>query len=211
MRYVSIDIETSGLDSENNQVLSIGAIIEDTKLKLPWDEVPKFNAIVLQRQISGSPRALTMNKGIVELMGEYLEGDNELKEKHRKYSGYNFYYPEEVIKEFYYFLYNNYGAIKGEYETPPITSNTKFILINVAGKNFGTFDQMFLQKLPWWQKIIRVKQRIIDPAVLCCDWNMDDELPSLKKCKERLKVEGVVTHNALEDAWDVIQVLRKFY
>lgn len=30
MKYVSIDIETSGLDPEINNVLSIGAVIEDT-------------------------------------------------------------------------------------------------------------------------------------------------------------------------------------
>jgi hypothetical protein len=26
-----------------------------------------------------------------------------------------------------------------------------------------------------------------------------------------MNVEGIVTHNALEDAWDVIEILRKFY
>jgi len=211
MKYVSIDIETTGLDPENNQILSIGAIIEDTAKKLNFEDIPKFNAIVLQRQIVGSARAITMNKGLIELIGEYLEADNETKEKHRKYSGFNFYEPDEVIKEFYYFLYNNYGTIESEYEIPSIIRNTKHILINVAGKNFGTFDQMFLKQLPWWQKIIRVKQRIIDPAILCCDWVKDDELPSLKICKERLGVDGIVAHNALEDAWDVIQILRKFY
>lgn len=211
MKYVSIDVETTGLDPENNQILSIGAIIEDTTKKLNFEDIPKFNAIVLQRQINGSPRAITMNKEIIELIGEYLEGDAETKEKHRKYSGFDFYEPEEVIKEFYYFLYNNYGIVESEYERPLINGNTKYILINVAGKNFGTFDQMFLKQLPWWQKIIRVRQRIMDPAILCCDWSKDEELPSLKICKERLEIKGIVTHNALEDAWDVIQILRKFY
>lgn len=28
---------------------------------------------------------------------------------------------------------------------------------------------------------------------------------------KRVKIYGVVTHDALEDAWDVIKVLRKFY
>lgn len=210
MKYISIDIETSGLDPVNNQVLSIGAIVEDTQLKLPWDEIPKFNAIVLQRQITGSPRALDMNKGIIQLMGEYLDGDTEIRAKHDKYSGSIFCDPEDVVKEFYKFLMIYHEGKKEPYDCP-INSNTKHILINVAGKNFGTFDQVFLQKLPWWQKLIRVRQRIFDPAILCMDWDNDEELPSLTKCKERLHVDGITSHEALKDAWDVVQVLRKFY
>ena len=71
--------------------------------------------------------------------------------------------------------------------------------------------KLFLQELPWWQKLIRTRQRVLDPAILCVDWNNDTALPSLTQCKERTNVEGIVTHNALEDAWDVIQVLRNFY
>ena len=213
MKYISVDIETSGLNPEQNQVLSIGAIIEDTTKKLNFEEIPKFNALVLQHQINGSPRALTMNKGIIELMGEYLEGNEEVRTKHEQHSGYIFCSPEEVVKEFYYFLWNNLdGNIRSPgNERPKLDGNTKSILINVAGKNFGTFDKLFLEKLPWWKKLIQPKQRIIDPAILACDWNNDDALPSLKQCKERLGVKGLVTHNALEDAWDVIQILRKFY
>jgi hypothetical protein len=211
MIYTSIDIETSGLNPEQNQVLSIGAIIEDTTKKLNFEEIPKFNALILQHQINGSPRALTMNKGIIELIGEYLEGDDDVRRKHDMYSGYKFLKEDDVAKEFYYFLYNELGDIKGEYERPPINGNSKNILINVAGKNFGTFDKLFLEKLPWWKKLIQPKQRIIDPSVLYCKWDEDDALPSLTKCKERAGIKGAVSHDALADAWDVIQVLRKSY
>lgn len=210
MKYVSIDIETTGLDPESNQILSIGAIVEDTKLKLSWDEIPKFNVIVLQRQIIGSPRAITMNNGIIELMGVYLEGDIDLKRECGRKSGYKFLEKEDVVKEFYSFLKKHYEGNEND-NTCLINGNTQPILLNIAGKNFGTFDLLFLKQLPWWQKIIRTRHRIIDPAILCCDWNTDDELPSLKICKERQDIQGNVTHNALEDAWDVIQVLRKFY
>jgi hypothetical protein len=43
------------------------------------------------------------------------------------------------------------------------------------------------------------------------DWVNDTSLPNLDTCKFRADIQGVVTHNALEDAWDVIEVLRKFY
>lgn len=221
MIYVSIDIETTGLDPLSNNVLSIGAIIEDTSKKLPYDECPKFNAIVLNKQLQGSPRAITMNKEIISLMGEYLEGKDEVREFLNNNSGYKFYEEDEVVKEFYWWLERNghfqgnnsggYVQLDDGYMKPAINGATKPITLNVAGKNFGTFDKLFLQELPWWQKLIRTRQRVLDPAILCVNWNEDNALPSLTECKERTNVDGIVTHNALEDAWDVIQVLRNFY
>jgi hypothetical protein len=208
MIYISIDIETSGLNPDMNNVLSIGAIIEDTTKKLPYEELPKFNAIVLQNSIQGSPRAITMNSNIISMMGEYLEGKDEVRELLNNNSGYKFYTEDEVVKEFYYFLINN-GY--GDGFIPVINGQTKPITINVAGKNFGTFDKLFLEELPWWKKLIRTRSRIIDPSILFVDWSNDEAIPSLTKCKERANIEGIVTHNALEDAWDVIELLRKNY
>lgn len=221
MKYVSIDIETSGLDSEKNCVLSIGAIIEDTEKKLPYEECPKFNAVILQREIVGSPRALTMNKGLIAMIGEYLEGNDETRFNMDTVLNYSFYEKEDVVPEFYRFLFTNgfgYELGPGDFvntingvECPAIGGKTKPITLNVAGKNFGTFDKLFLQQLPWWQKLIRTRQRLLDPAILFVDWKNDESLPSLTTCKQRAGIEGVVTHDALEDAWDVIETLRKFY
>lgn len=223
MIYVSIDIETSGLDSKKHRVLAIGAIIEDTNKKLPYEECPKFNAIVLQNEIVGSPRAITMNKEIISMIGEYLEGDEDTKHNFDTHSDYRFLKEENVISEFYWWLDDNglghglinldgsYVKMKDGKQRPIINSATKPITLNVAGKNFGTFDKLFLQDLPWWQKLIRTRQRVLDPAILCVDWGKDTSLPSLIKCKEKLGIKGIVTHNALDDAWDVIEILRKFY
>jgi hypothetical protein len=215
MKYVSIDIETSGLDHQKNSVLSIGAIIEDTEKKLPFEECLKFNAIILQREIVGSPRAITMNNEIISMIGNYLEGTDEVRKVLNNNSGYKFYEEEEVVKEFYLWLYKNGLGQEELYEGARggimIDSKTKPITLNVAGKNFGTFDKLFLQELPWWQKLIRTRQRVLDPAILCVDWKNDKSLPSLTQCKEKLGIEGIVTHNALDDAWDVIEILRKFY
>jgi hypothetical protein len=224
MIYVSIDIETSGLDFDMNSILSIGAIIEDTTKKLPFEECPKFNAVILQRNIQGSPRALTMNKNIIELMSEYLDGNDEVKQNMNTQTGYLFLEEEEVVKQFYRFLYENgllgdqsilnsggYGEFTNGKWSIAFNNATKPITINVAGKNFGTFDKIFLEELPWWKKLIRIRQRILDPGILFVDWNNDDSVPNLKTCKERCDISGEVTHDALEDAWDVIQILRTKY
>lgn len=206
MKYVSIDIETSGLDSTKHQILSIGAIIEDTEEKLPFDEIPTFNAIVVQRDITGSPYALNLNKGIIELMGKYLEDRENLEDD----LDYIFLEKDEVVIAFYRFLFKN-GL--GNYEfnltdqievidgvSYPTIGRAKSIPINVAGKNFGTFDKLFLEKLPRWKQLIKVRQRILDPAILHCMWSFDEKLPSLNECKVRSGIRGQVTHNALEDA-----------
>lgn len=222
MIYVSIDIETSGLDHQKHKTLSIGAIIEDTEKKLPYEECPKFNAVILQNEIIGSPRALTMNKGLIAMIGEYLEGSDDVRFNMDTILNYSFYKEDEVVKEFYYFLDKNglghgltnsggYAEVVDGITRPMINGGTKPITLNVAGKNFGTFDKLFLQQLPWWQKLIRTRQRVLDPAILCVDWKSDTSLPNLTTCKERSGISGIVTHDALEDAWDVIEVLRKFY
>jgi hypothetical protein len=73
------------------------------------------------------------------------------------------------------------------------------------------FDKLFLEKLPKWNTYIEIKKRIIDPAVLFADWQNDEVLPNLTTCKIRAKTGDNVTHNALEDAWDVIELMRTQY
>lgn len=222
MIYVSIDIETSGLEPLNNSVLSFGAIIEDTSKKLPYKKLPKFNAIILQHQITGAPRAISMNKEIISLIGEYMEGNDEDRANLEHHSDYVFLKEDELAQKFYDFLFlngiypnssflNNHVRNVNGTMIPAFNNHTPSLTINVAGKNFGTFDKLFLDELPWWRKLIKVRQRIIDPSVLYCRWDEDDTIPSLKKCKERAGIDGDVAHTALEDAWDVVQMLRKFY
>jgi len=222
MIYVSIDIETSGLEPLNNSVLSFGAIIEDTTNKLPYEKLPKFNAIVLQNQITGSPRAISMNKEIISLIGEYKEGNEEDRANLEHHSDYVFLEENELAQKFYDFLFlngiypnssflNNHVRNVNGTMIPAFNNHTPSLTINVAGKNFGTFDKLFLEELPWWKKLIKIRQRIIDPSVLYCKWDEDNAIPSLKKCKERAGIDGEVAHTALEDAWDVVQMLRKFY
>ena len=234
MKYISIDVETTGLDSENNDILSIGAIIEDTELKLPFDEIPKFHGAIVHEEVIGSLLALNMNKELIEYIVRYqgLSDIKDVTDLHKAVavsalkvvSGLEFYNEDSIVEAFYQFLYLNgicgldinsilvhtMKEINGV-RVPCLTSKMKPTTITVAGKNFTGFDKKFLEKLPRWKQAIRVRQRVIDPAILFTDWKNDKNLPSLGECKERANIEGIVTHNALEDAWDVIQLLRTQY
>jgi hypothetical protein len=207
MKYISIDIETTGLDPEFCNVLSIGAIIEDSANPLPYEECPKFHAAILRHELYGSPRAITMNAELIADIGSYMEPKTETtRAELEANTGMTFWYPENVVAAFYRFLYEN-----GIAETSEIASSMKPVTITCAGKNFSTFDKLFLERLPRWKQAIRIKQRVLDPAILYVDWKEDEDVPNLNKCKERAGIKGLVTHNALEDAWDVIEVLRKKY
>jgi oligoribonuclease (3'-5' exoribonuclease) len=225
MKYISIDIETTGLEKDRYQILSIGAIIEDTTKKLPFGEVPKFHAAILHNEITGSPFALNMNSKIIEAIAQYQSAqDQDEKNDLVQMTGMQFYQEDQVVEGFYRWLYDNglvdfdplLGAgqmikVENGKAYPMLNRNVKPVTINVAGKNFASFDKLFLERLPRWQQVIRIRQRIIDPSVIFTNWNDDNSLPSLYECKQRAKIEGVVTHDALEDAWDVIQLLRTQY
>lgn len=225
MKYISIDIETTGLDENNNQVLSIGAVIEDTNNIKPITELPKFHAAIKRREIRGSLFAINMNKNLISNINHYIESDT-VDEKNDLIHMTNMQFLDEdkIVEELYHFIFEYYLSEEEKYDIvsktnfiginkkgmmmPSINGNPPKIYINAAGKNFGTFDLKFLQLLPRWKQLLRVRHKIIDPATLCTDWKNDESLPSLPLCKKRIGFDSHISHNAVEDAIDVINILR---
>ncbi len=198
MKYVSIDLETTGLDSEKNQILEFGAVLEDTNNILPIDQLPSFHAYITHPggNITGNVFALNLNAGIIEK----LKNQKELEEQ------YNFVPVEDLAERFLFWLSQNGFETKTNKDGVTYSET-----INVAGKNFSSFDKLFLNKVPNFNKLIKIRHRVIDPSVLFVDWKNDDSMPSLDDCKKRAGIDGVVAHLAIDDAKDVIAVLRKHY
>lgn len=225
MKYLSIDIETTGLSPENHQILSIGVIVEDTNNKLPFEEVPKFHCAIVKEDITGGLFALNLNRDLIQTINSWNVVDEKGKKQIEEDYGMLFCKEEEVVQHLFRFLYRNNILNDSLYNFnvndrveridgisyPPLSSSIVKSHLNIAGKNFGTFDKLFLEKLPRWQQVFKVRQRIIDPTILFTDWKNDDQLPNLTTCKERAKTGGEVTHDAIDDAWDVIQLLRTQY
>ncbi len=224
MKYISIDIETTGLDPVNDQVLSVGAIIEDTNNPLPFDQIPKFHVAIKRENISGSLFAINLNRELIQTIVHYQTAeDQDEKNDIVQMTGIQFMDEEEVVEALFQFCYRN-GLVPKDTNLlnqriklvdgvtyPMLTSNMPKVHISCAGKNFATFDKLFLERLPRWKQVFRIRQKVIDPAILFVDWKNDDSLPGLSECKKRAGLSEVVTHNALEDAWDVIELLRKNY
>jgi DNA polymerase III epsilon subunit-like protein len=180
MKYVSVDIETTGLNPDYCQILEIGAVIDDLSDQRPLEKLSKFHCYVTHDMIVGDPFALSMHPVILRRIAD-------------KEVGFDYYEPALAVERFNAWL-SNYPDYPKD-------------LVNFAGKNFAAFDLQFLKCLPDWDNIIKYRHRIIDPAMLF--WRAGDKsLPGSKECLKRAGIGGEVAHTALEDAMDVVKVVR---
>jgi hypothetical protein len=156
MIYVSIDLETTGLETENHQVLSIGAVIEDTtKPEIAVEDLPTFHGIIAHNELAGSPFALNMNRDLIEKISVWQNTKAEARKEVEKMTGMSFFMENEIVEGLFQFFYRNgigpeykepgdhlKGAVKrGEdgIMYPALTSNMPKVHFTAAGKNFATF------------------------------------------------------------------------
>jgi len=176
LQYVSIDVETTGLNPEKHQILEIGAV---------WDNMidsinmlPKFRCLVKHPTYIGDAFAFVLNHRLILELS---------KNPDYAISSY------DVISTFLNWLLD--------------CGWNKQTKLNIAGKNFGTFDKLFLDKLPYFNDTIKIRHRVIDPAILF--WKPGDtELPDIKTCFTRAGLDYSAKHEALQDAIDVVKLVR---
>ena len=177
--------------------------------------------------LTGQPFALRMNAKLIALIAHWQESDDAKRKEVVEKSGLDFFRPHEVAEQFHYFLQSN-GITEGMYEYKmtdnihrinykgkdviAVSAKSRPIKVNVVGKNFGTFDKPFLEThIPRWNSLVRFKQRIGDPTMLYTDFYNDEEFPGLSECKKRAKLPEEVAHDAVEDAKDIVMLLRNKY
>ena len=190
MIYYALDIETTGLDPETCQILSIAMVREDTEQahKCAVDDLPWIHVGISHRLIKGEPYALQMNapliKSLIPESGyQGLIWDRNGMHVHRT--------PYSAVRQLLAWICDD-GRI------------------NVAGKNAAGFDIPFLASHGLHELTARFRHRVIDAGSAFVDWSAQT-LPDLQTCKKIANVPGDVAHNALEDARDVIRVLRAKY
>lgn len=198
MKFVLIDLETTGIDENNNQILEFGAVIEDTNKKLPIERLPKLKCIIKHDMYAGGAFAINMNKRIFELLAK-AEGIRDKTKREDFELDNGIMTINQAIINFYNWIRTHY--FENYIEEP----------INIAGKNFASFDKLFLDKVDAWRKTIKFERRFIDPAILFVDWKNDKRLPSLDDCLKRAGIDRHVTHDAVEDCIDVLLCLRTRY
>lgn len=189
MRYLSIDIETTGLDPTKHNILEVGAVLDDLSVIRPVESLPTFHCYVLppDGDYIGDPFALHMNYEIIRNIA--LKADP-----------FRYYKPYEVGVALAEFLCLN--GYRGTHRTVDES-------VIAGGKNFSAFDRPFLMNLPGFKNHVKFKHRALDPAMYFLDKN-DTEPPNMALCLSRAKIEigERKQHNALEDATFVVELIR---
>ena len=185
MKYVSIDLETTGTDPATCQILEIGAVVQE----LGGEELDRYSVILQYEQLTGSPYALWLN--------------HELIKKISKGEGLR---PDIAFRDFHTWIGGHYGSgHTWEEEGREYGSG----LLVVAGKNVAGFDIPFFKH--YYPSIANLfHRRTLDPCVLYM--RSDDIIPpSLSTCLERAGMSNVVTHNAMEDAEQVRDLIEHHF
>ncbi len=186
MRYLSLDLETTGL-GDNCQILQLAAVLDDTEK--PLEVSSNFNALIWDSWYSGEPYALALNHQIFETVSRSEPGGIV---EHRG--------SRVAILE-------QSALIPALKKWLTIQNHTGKIVL--AGKNVAGFDLRFLKKLSGWSEF-PVHHRVLDPGNLFLRPD-DREPPSTDECLRRAGIATTVQHDALSDAYDVCKLIRNWH
>lgn len=183
--YFSIDLETTGLDPKNNNILEVGGIFVYPGEKVDMEVLESQGRIfhcyvnVTDEELArGDDYALNLNKEIIKKIQTKEFGNLYLDQK-------------DVLPNLY------------KWASRFLDEDEKMV---VAGKNFGGFDVQFLKNLPGWNHS-KMSARFLDPAMLFLDIYEDVYPPCLSACLSRAGLDDFVTHTAVEDAFQVAQLI----
>lgn len=180
MLFYSLDIETTGLDFENDQILEIAIIEVDS---FDFSEKRSLCLRIVHDRIRGQMPALIMNQVLIKKI--YMRTPEE---------GVKYVKPGEVSEEIMNFF-------------PDSLLDTH----TFAGKNIASFDIPFLRAKGYLDDMLKIHRRYLDPSILYWDPKTDDSLPNLELCKKRAGYKPTVNHTALEDARDVVNLIRSYF
>lgn len=182
MIILSIDTETTAIDPKDGQLLSLGAVAYDT---VKNENLGVFHGCVNYPSFYGEPIALSMNAELLRYIGEG-KGDD---------------------------IYNNLDSLFtafGEFLSELVFD--KQLKVTLCGKNFLSFDEKWLDakcdetyRYTFRQTFDQVTftRRYLDVGPMFAIMT-DEEVPNLQLCMYRAGMKQTVTHNAQQDARDVL-------
>ncbi len=189
MKYVSIDIETTGLNPEKHQIIEFAAVIADSERQVAVESLPYCRLLIRHpTELTTGPYCAKLHYKLwcelVEEKGDPVNTGNFS----RNLKGSIWVY--DLAAEFRKWL--DHHNVDRQ--------------INVAGKNFAGFDRQFLNKINN-SKLLRFRQRVFDPAPLYFRYT-DAELPDTNTCLARAGLKVETDHTALSDARNVVTLLQ---
>lgn len=170
--YVSIDIETTGLDKQKVHVLQLAAIYDNGK---DIEDLPTFDRIIKWPIIShGEEYAMNLNRGLLRRAYQVREGVVSIEQARRDF---------EKWLDF-------------------VQPSGRF---TAAGKNVQGFDMPILANPVNRFSLRRFLHRALDPGSMYTD--EFDHIPTLDEINS-VTGRKAVSHDALDDAWDVVYAIR---
>lgn len=218
MKLVSLDLETTGVDTLQDQIIEIGLVCFDTSTEFK----PTYHRIYYwQDRYEGSAFALQMN-------AEKLFVADMLHKRRKEWSKNFEKCKNSIVKLTYYKnhkdaekLFDNHfvetpkelsellGRLLMDYRIEPKKST-----VNIVGKNAAGFDMQFIKRfIEGYQ--FSWKRRVLDVGNLYTRRD-DDCIPDLSVVLERSGIlnelpEKYVTHDATDDAFDVAVATYIYY
>lgn len=215
MIYCSTDIETTGLDPSKHQIMEIACVLDDalqTGIEKDISLLPSLRLLCIRDDWLVDPYCAWLHHDLWHEMGE---------RKDKTVGCWDF-----AKQDFPWPLHGDYAINTGGeagpliaqwlkangVECPEKTTPTRCKAgrpkITMAGKNFASFDWQFLKtdcfKIDW---SVDIRHRTIDVAPMY--WQPGDKvLPDTKTCMKRAGLDGIVKHTALEDARNVVRLVR---
>lgn len=197
MRYCSLDLETTGLEPDKDQILQVGACIADERGEIFYE----LDILVAHDRYEGDPFALNMNAWIFEKLAHLTPEDFKFDQDGPGTP------PRAVhINDLRLFLHRWLWI--------PFQKNR----VIFAGKNIDSYDKLFLQKIDFFKPgpfpidFGHVNGGAsLDPGVLWYDPARDVKIPKTAECCRRAGIDNTVTHNALEDARQTVQLITKYW
>ncbi len=170
--YVSIDIETTGLDRQRVHVLQLSAVYDNGK---DLGDLPTFDRVIKWPVITyGEEYAMNLNRGLLQ----------------RAYQN------DDVVSI-------DRAHLDFEQWLDTVQPSGRF---TAAGKNIQGFDMPILMNPVNCFPMSRFLRRTLDPGSMYTD--EFDHIPTLDELN-RVTGRKAVTHDALDDAWDVIYAIRR--
>lgn len=179
LKYVALDVETTGRDPSKHQVLELALVVE-TDWATPVADLPCLRLTVDHPLICGEVKALTMNR---DLLAEIHQrgGDATVRDGWGKVRQFlRLFFPDDEDEK-----------------------------VTVAGKNAGSFDLPFCAATFEGWEPRRFYHRVLDVGSLYVDPFADACLPDTAECMRRAGLPGAVPHTALDDARLVVQMIRR--
>lgn len=218
MKYLSLDIETTGLDREKSDILEVGFVMDDTSK--PLEQANRGRILIMHPTFRTDLFCANMHRELIEEMAllekPFKEAMRSNDPSIRVLSD-DYCLSEAGCTPSFVICHDRPSTYLCLPHCLGSTLNKLLKLgpapekLTVAGKNASGFDIPFLLSGDYGMSgFIRFDHRVLDVGSMFVE-EEDEYIPGLRRCLERIGRQPSALHTALGDCMDVCYLVRKFF